>query len=532
MEYIKKCAAHYYGLSVNDLRLLAREFARKVGVNYPDNWDDNETAGAKWYRGFMARHKILALRKPESTSLNRVNSFNKNNVDMFFNNLEAVLNESNYEPNTIWNMDESGFSTVPNKFGKVIAVRGVRKVGQISSQERGTLISMALTVNAAGNSIPPFFLFPTKNMQAKFIKHASKGSVGFANGSGYMKQAEFVLFMRHFIRYTHSSKETPNLLLLDNHTSHLSIEALDLAAENGITLLSFPPHCTHKLQPLDVAVFGPVKSYYESEVKSWHTNHTNEKLEIADIPEIACKALDLALTPTNIKSGFRASGICPYNPNIFTASDFIQASIDDSNEPGTSQAQQEENAQRTLLVPDVGAEAEISTSEASRSEPSRSEPSTSVSRASSMSILDDIGPLRPTTPKPPRSKRGRPPMKSSVLTSPDNRDELREKRAKRDAAEERKLNRQQKKTPTKKTPTKKTPAKKTPAKKSTPQARARYTRSKSPEDQDFCIICMQYLPPKLTKNNSINCNSCDRAVHLSCANVYAGGYTCENCEFE
>lgn len=137
--------------------------------------------------------------------------------------------------------------------------------------------------------------------------------------------------------------------------------------------------------------------------------------------------------------------------------------------------------------------------------------------ASSMSVLDDIGPLRPTTPKPPKAKRGRPPMKSSELTSPENRDELREKRAKRDAAEERKLNRQRKTTP---------------AKKSKPQARARYTRSNSPEDQDFCIICMQPMPPRLSKKNSINCNTCDRAVHMSCANMYAGGFTCENCEFE
>lgn len=516
MEYIKKCAAHYYGLSVNDLRLLAHEYARKVGVNYPDNWDDEDSAGKKWYRGFMSRHKILALRKPESTSLNRVNSFNKENVDMFFNNLGAIY--KNYNPNTIWNMDESGFSTVPNKFGKVIAVRGIRKVGQISSQERGTLISMALTVNAAGNSIPPFFLFPLKNMQARFIKHATSGSVGFANGSGYMKQPEFLLFMRHFIRYTRSSIEHPNLLLLDNHTSHLSIEALDLAAANGITMLSFPPHCTHKLQPLDVSIFGPVKCYYEKGVSDWHKNHTNDKLEIADIPEIACKALDLALTPINIKSGFRASGICPYNSNIFTASDFIQASIAALNEPGTSQAEQEEeNAQRTLLVPDVGAEAEVFTSE-----PSTSEPSASVSRASSMSILDEIGPLKPTTPKPPKSKRGRPAMKSAILTSPENRDELREKRAKRDAAEQMKEQRKQQREL----------KKATPAKKSKPQTRARYTRANSPEDLDFCIICMQHMPSKLTKNNSINCNSCDRAVHLRCARVNAGGFTCENCEFD
>lgn len=89
-----------------------------------------------------------------------------------------------------------------------------------------------LTINAAGASFPPFFLFPMKNMQSKFIKHASTGSVGYANSSGHMKQPEFVMFMHHFIRYTHASKTNPQLLLLDNHTSHLSIEALDMIANS------------------------------------------------------------------------------------------------------------------------------------------------------------------------------------------------------------------------------------------------------------------------------------------------------------
>lgn len=62
-------------------------------------------------------------------------------------------------------MDETGFSTVPSKIGKVISILGVKKVGIMSSTERGTMISMALAVNAEGNSIPPYFLFPTKKMQ-------------------------------------------------------------------------------------------------------------------------------------------------------------------------------------------------------------------------------------------------------------------------------------------------------------------------------------------------------------------------------
>ena len=43
---------------------------------------------------------------------------------------------------------------------------------------------------------------------------------------------------------------------------------------------------------------------------------------------------------------------------------------------------------------------------------------------------------------------------------------------------------------------------------------------------------MQMLPKKLTKQNSVHCNTCDRPVHLKCANLYAGGFICENCVSE
>lgn len=51
----------------------------------------------------------------------------------------------------------------------------------------------------------------------------------------------------------------------------------------------------------------------------------------------------------------------------------------------------------------------------------------------------------------------------------------------------------------------------------------------SSEDEDFCIICMKGMPLVLTAFNSIECNSCKRPVHLKCANMRYGFFTCSNC---
>jgi len=63
------------------------------------------------------------------------------------------------------------------------------------------------------------------------------------------------------------------LVLLDNHESHLYLPVIDFCKDNGIVLLSFSPHCSHKLQPLDRSVYGPFKKFVNREMDQWMTMH-------------------------------------------------------------------------------------------------------------------------------------------------------------------------------------------------------------------------------------------------------------------
>ena len=58
--------------------------------------------------------------------------------------------------------------------------------------------------------------------------------------------------VNHVRRFTLASRENPVLLMLDNHDSHLSFNVIELARENVIHIVTFSPHCSHKLQPLDI----------------------------------------------------------------------------------------------------------------------------------------------------------------------------------------------------------------------------------------------------------------------------------------
>lgn len=179
MNYLIKSSKLCYGLSRDGLRRMALEFAKKIKIAIPDTWIQQEMASRDWYEGFMSRHSNLSLRSPEQISANRAKAFCKQNVDSFFESYNALLDEKPTTPDNIWNMDESGFSTVPTKVGKVITLKGSKRVGQMASGERGTNITLAIAVNAIGRIIPPFFLFPRKIMREYYMDNAPPLSVGY-----------------------------------------------------------------------------------------------------------------------------------------------------------------------------------------------------------------------------------------------------------------------------------------------------------------------------------------------------------------
>lgn len=333
-DYLGKCSKMNYGLTTVACRRLAYEMAQKNNIKIPNKWSENKAAGLEWMRGFLKRHPTLSIRQPEGCSLSRATSFNKHNVGIFFDKLKHVLSrhENFSNGSRIWNLDETGTTTV-QKPKKVIACKGVKQVSQVTSGERGSLVTSCCFISASGNTIPPAIIFPRAHFKPHMIRNAPPGSLGLATPSGWMNSELFVEVMRHFIRHTNSSVENPTLLLLDNHESHLSIDCIDLAKSNGVTILTFPPHCSNKLQPLDVGVYFSFKAHYNRAVDSWLMHHPGIPMTIYDIPECITSAFQHSMTPINILSGFRKSGIFPYNPDVFTEDDFLPSYVTDRPDP-------------------------------------------------------------------------------------------------------------------------------------------------------------------------------------------------------
>jgi hypothetical protein len=103
-------------------------------------------------------------------------------------------------------------------------------------------------------------------------------------------------------------------LICDSFGTHESLEILKFCFENNILLCCFFSHISYKLQPCDIVSFALLKAAYCDQV---------DRLKQKDINAIGKEyftalyspARKIAFMPKNIKAGFAASSLFPFNPD-------------------------------------------------------------------------------------------------------------------------------------------------------------------------------------------------------------------------
>ena len=63
---------------------------------------------------------------------------------------------------------------------------------------------------------------------------APEGFLGLVNASGWITSINFVKVLDHAIKFTGCSTSNPTIITMDNHESHIALESVVKAKENGI----------------------------------------------------------------------------------------------------------------------------------------------------------------------------------------------------------------------------------------------------------------------------------------------------------
>jgi hypothetical protein len=110
-----------------------------------------------------------------------------------------------------------------------------------------------------------------------YIQFCEDGATMAMQPEGWMTAILFSYWISHFIQALEKrggiSPTNRHLLIVDGHNSHVTMEVVHKAMAIGLDLLTLPSHTSHRLQPLDVSVFGPFKRAFKRYRDAWTLQH-------------------------------------------------------------------------------------------------------------------------------------------------------------------------------------------------------------------------------------------------------------------
>ena len=194
---------------------------------------------------------------------------------------------------------------------------------------------MLCAASAAGFPLPPMIIYPKAYPGGAYTFAGPDDAVYGKSESGYVDSELFIKWMEKiFLKF--AVPERPIILFIDGHKSHVTLDVIDMARNNDVILFCLPPHTTHALQPLDVAVFKSFKNHFSKAVKALSFAKKNFVVSKRDFAQVVKDPFEQAFSIPNIKSGFRKSGIFPFNRNVVDESKMLPSTLHDLSDASSS----------------------------------------------------------------------------------------------------------------------------------------------------------------------------------------------------
>ncbi|GBM47784.1 hypothetical protein AVEN_260068-1 [Araneus ventricosus] len=161
------------------------------------------------------------------------------------------------------------------------------------------------------------FVFPRKKLNPLLMDDIPPGLFAVYHESGWINKETFLVWFKKFIEHSNPGPKMSVMLIIDGHNSHTkSLELDNFAQANNVVLLCFPPHTTHRLQPLDVSFMALLSTFYE-QTRKWLINHPGRCVTIYQVGKLFKVAFLRAATVQTAVKGFEIIGIYPLNRDVF-----------------------------------------------------------------------------------------------------------------------------------------------------------------------------------------------------------------------
>lgn len=329
-EYCLESARNHCSQTVSALLSNIGKMKAALASKYPHL--ETVTLGRKWLQLFLRRHPELGRRKAELLETPRVSAVNRGAIARYFQLAQLALSLNPGKP--VYCMDEMNIDTAKLEAGVDDYIGEVGKPCYTPTATTGGHVSFAglIKYGHAGFLLPTLIFAGVRPLD-RLVPDDMRLMM---TKSGYMEDFSFISWVQMVL----ASDLEAGTLFMDNHYSHQDPESLGLLKAAGWTVVFFHPHTTHKVCPLDVGAFGPLKKALMGIVGKRRSDGkpptrydvgaiVKESIELAIKPKFD---VDTGLPVDVITSGFKRSGIVrgedgvmTVNPGVITDADYLPA---------------------------------------------------------------------------------------------------------------------------------------------------------------------------------------------------------------
>jgi len=309
VKHVTTVADWGFPMSLLELRLLGKLYLQRAGRTvacFPNN-----TPGKDWAARFVSRHSALLTRRVCQNIKVTRSQVSADVVNKYFDNLTSTL--SGVPAENIANYDETNLSDNPGAV-KCLFRRGTRYPERVMNSTK-TSTSVMFTGTASGALLPTYVVYKAENMWQSWTEGGPAECRYNRSKSGWFDAVCFNDWFDTVIVPWARKTEGKKVIIGDNLSSHFTESVLKSCERLNIAFVCLPPNATHMMQPLDVAVYGPLKKTWRSVLTAWKETAGRSKASLPKdkFPGLLAELIQ-KLEPhvkQNLLSGFRACGIVP-----------------------------------------------------------------------------------------------------------------------------------------------------------------------------------------------------------------------------
>ena len=219
-----------------------------------------------YIRIFRKRHaSSLSFCKPLRQEAKRFSAVNADVLTKHFSVLEKHISENDLDASRIFNLDEAGTTPEKDITGIAAARRLMPRPGEkdvkMPQFKKLNRVTMMPIVSAAGEAAPPLFVFKGSRVPFRTVLRAGRivdetpisnlplrSTVALRQENGGVDTQNFRNWANKFVLFVAelTANDRKVLLIYDGYRAHLSVEVLEIFANNNIVVYALPAHTSEK----------------------------------------------------------------------------------------------------------------------------------------------------------------------------------------------------------------------------------------------------------------------------------------------